>query len=98
MTDMRWLRVMALVEAATLLLLVCVAVPLKRIWGMPEFVSFMGPVHGFAFISFVWVVAQNLGQNIITKKMAIRLLIGACIPFGGLVNERWLKQQMTPAT
>lgn len=93
MADFRWLRLLAVAEAMTLLLLVCVAVPLKRIWGLPEFVSVMGPVHGFAFISFAWVVAQHLGQGTISRNIAIRLLIGACIPFGGLVNERWLKRQ-----
>jgi len=47
---MKALRITAFAEAVTLILLVCVAVPLKYVLGMPAFVAALGPVHGVAFI------------------------------------------------
>jgi integral membrane protein len=45
---MRRLRLASWAEGATLLLLLLVAVPLKRLAGWPEAVSLMGPLHGAA--------------------------------------------------
>jgi hypothetical protein len=47
----RCLHWTSLTEGATLMLLVCLAVPLERMAGMPEFVSFIGPLHSAAFKS-----------------------------------------------
>ena len=53
---LRPLRVASWAEGATLLLLMLVAVPLKRLAGMPEAVSVMGPIHGAAFVAYVLMV------------------------------------------
>ena len=50
---LRPLRVASFVEGATLIALVLVAVPLKRLAGMPEAVSLVGPIHGAAFLAYV---------------------------------------------
>lgn len=91
------LRFAALAEAATLLLLVGVAVPLKHIGGYPAAVSALGPVHGLVFLAFAWLVVREWSSGLITRSAAVRLMIGAVIPFGGLWNERWLARQDRPA-
>ena len=58
MLQLRWLRWASLAEGLTLVLLVCIAVPLKRMAGMPEFVSALGPLHGGAFLIYLAMVAR----------------------------------------
>jgi integral membrane protein len=87
----RTLRFLALAEAATLLALVFIAVPLKHFAGMGEVSRIVGPVHGLTFLAFCWAVVQAWSEGIVTRRDAVRLFIGACLPFGGIVNERWVR-------
>ncbi|MEM7284372.1 MAG: DUF3817 domain-containing protein [Pseudomonadota bacterium] len=83
------------VEAATLLALFCVAVPIKYIAGEPRLVSVLGPLHGLVFMAFLWLVVRSWAEGIINGMGALRLFVGALIPMGGFVNERWLRAQGT---
>lgn len=83
----------AIAEALTLLALLCVAMPLKYWADIPQAVSVMGPVHGLAFMAFLWFVVRSWAEELIDWAGALRLFIGAFIPFGGFVNERWLRRQ-----
>lgn len=84
----------AIFEALTLLALFCVAMPLKYLTGLPMAVSVMGPVHGVAFMVFAWFVVRSWAGGLIGGWGALRLFVGAFIPFGGFVNERWLRRQV----
>jgi integral membrane protein len=92
---MRSLRWFALAEAITLLTLIFIAVPLKYAGGIPEAVSIMGPVHGVTFLVFLWLVVRSWSEGLINSKGALRLFVGAMIPFGGILNERWLAARKT---
>ncbi|WP_305984619.1 DUF3817 domain-containing protein [Roseibium sp. MMSF_3544] len=83
----------AIFEALTLLALFCVAIPLKYWADVPQAVSIMGPVHGLAFMVFLWFVIRSWAEGLINRFGALRLFFGAFIPFGGFVNERWLRRQ-----
>ncbi len=83
----------AILEAVTLLALFGVAMPLKYWAGIPQAVSFMGPIHGLAFMVFLWFVIRSWAEGLINWVGVLRLFIGAFIPFGGFVNERWLRHQ-----
>lgn len=90
---MTLLKRAAIFEALTLLALFCVAMPLKYWAGVPSAVSIMGPIHGLAFIVFLWFVTRSWAEGLIDWLGALRLFIGAFIPFGGFVNERWLRRR-----
>ncbi len=90
---MTGLRRSALLEAFTLIALFAVAMPLKYWADTPQAVALMGPAHGMAFLTFLWFVARSWGEGLINGLGVLRLFIGAFIPFGGLVNERWLRNQ-----
>ena len=92
---MTGLRRAALAEAVTLLALFCVAMPIKYIAGDPWAVSVVGPVHGLMFMIFLWFVNRSRAEGLINAKGAFRLIVGAFIPVGGFINERWLRQQQT---
>ncbi len=90
---MRILRLAAIAEAVTLLVLVCIAVPLKHVGGIAQATSIVGPIHGVAFIVFVLALRHALSAGVVEKRDSVRLLIGAMLPFGGIVNERWLARR-----
>lgn len=90
---MTGLKRAAIFEALTLLALFCLAMPLKYWAEVPSAVSIMGPIHGLAFMIFLWFVIRSWAEGLINGLGALRLFIGAFIPFGGFVNERWLRRQ-----
>lgn len=79
---LRVLRLASWGEGATLLLLLLIAVPLKRLAGLPEAVSLMGPIHGAAFLIYAMLVMKNASAQHITAKDALILLGAAFMPFG----------------
>ncbi len=87
----------AILEALTLLALFGIAMPLKYLADVPQAVSVVGPIHGLAFIVFVWFVVRSWSEGLINGVGALRLFVGAFIPFGGFVNERWLRSQLDDA-
>lgn len=87
------LRVSAIAEAVTLLALFAVAMPIKYMLGEAQLVSIIGPVHGLAFMVFLWFVLRSWAEGIIDGTGVVRLVIGAMLPVGGFVNEHWLRKQ-----
>ena len=79
---LRHLRIAALVEGATLLMLVGVAVPLKHLAGWPLGVTVMGPLHGLAFLAYLWSLAQATADGRLPARDAARWLAAALVPFG----------------
>lgn len=90
--QLRRMRAVSLVEGSTLLLLVLVAVPLKHLAGLPVAVQFMGPVHGLAFVLYVWMLVQTVSGGGWSRAETLRMVI-AIIPFGAFVNERALARR-----
>jgi integral membrane protein len=80
--NLRYLRWASLAEGTTLILLVCLAVPLKRMAGMPEFVTVMGPLHGAAFLGYIAMVMRAGSIGLLTTAESVRLMLLAFIPFG----------------
>ncbi len=76
------LRIASWLEGATLLLLVLVAVPLKRLWEIPDGVTVMGPIHGVAFLGYVLMVLHALWMRWLSARSALLLVGAAFIPFG----------------
>jgi integral membrane protein len=87
------MRLASILEATTLAVLVFVAVPLKHIFGMPQVVSIMGPVHGLAFIFYIWMLIQSHFQIGWTGREWLRMVLCAFVPLAGFVNERLLKHR-----
>lgn len=90
---LRELRRAALIEGCTLVALVCIAVPLKHLAGIPAAAAIMGPVHGIAFVAYVWLVVSTRGQLGWTMTETLRLLGPAFIPFGTFFNIGFLNRK-----
>lgn len=81
----RLFHLAALLEGSTLVLLVVVAVPLKYLLGEPGFVKALGPVHGMAFLVYVWTLMQASTACAWPRRRLLLLLLAAFIPFGTVI-------------
>ena len=82
----RRLQLAALLEGSTLLVLVGIAVPLKYLAAYPLAVSVIGPIHGMAFLLYLWLLsAVASGDAWQARDIGIALL-AALIPFGAFAH------------
>lgn len=87
------LRLANLAEAATLVLLFCIAMPLKYMAGLPIAVSIVGSIHGLCFILFIVVLMRALAMRTVGIGYSLALVVGAFIPFGGFINDYWMRKK-----
>lgn len=92
------MRIASLLEGITLLLLVFVAVPLKYLADLPMSTRIMGPVHGLAFLLYVWMLIQTVSGGDWSRKAIVRMVVAAFIPFGAFLNERALARRQAALT
>jgi integral membrane protein len=91
--QLRRMRWVSLLEGTTLIVLVFVAVPLKHMFGYPAATAIVGPIHGAAFLLYVWMLSQTISAGDWAKREIVRMIAAAFIPFGAFVNERALKRK-----
>jgi integral membrane protein len=77
------LRLTALLEGLSLLILVFVAVPLKYACNDPSLVKTLGPIHGMLFLLFV-INTLSVGVEYRWKfrETTWKVLLACVIPFG----------------
>ena len=85
------LEAASLLEATTLILLVGIAVPLKHLAGWPTGVRVVGPVHGLAFLFYLWTVAQTVAGGGWRRAEIMRLTVVAFVPLAGYFNIPWIR-------
>ncbi|MBZ9772562.1 DUF3817 domain-containing protein [Mesorhizobium sp. CO1-1-8] len=90
--QLKRLEILSIIEATTLVLLVCVAVPLKHVFGWPLGSTILGPVHGLAFLAYSWTALQTVAAGGWRRREIARLFIVAFLPFAGYFNIAWLRR------
>ena len=88
-----WLRAIGIAEGISLLILMCIAMPLKYFAGNPRPVKYVGWLHGLLFISFMANVVFVYFQKSWPFKKVVLAFIAAFLPFGTFVFDRWLQKQ-----
>lgn len=96
MSSIRVLRYVALIEATSFLVLL-VATYIKYADDSPEGVQVMGPVHGVLFLAYVLIVLMVRTPAQWSNRTTLAVLLGAVLPFGGFVVDRWLSKNMRPS-
>jgi integral membrane protein len=91
--DLNHLRLAALCEGLTLLTLLAVAVPLKHLAGQPLAVSIAGPVHGLAFLVYLWLTINIAAGADWSARDVGRLLGAAFVPFGFISTLRFIRRR-----
>jgi integral membrane protein len=99
-TQLGRLRIISYAEAASFLILLCVAMPLKYLAGRPEAVRVVGMIHGLLFVLYVFNVIQakiEYGWSIKTMLLGI---VASVLPFGPFVADAKLYRDApsTPST
>jgi len=90
---LKTLRLFSILEGTSLLLLLFIAVPLKRLMDMPEAVSIIGPIHGGLFILFNLLLIWAVFKHGLKINHAIIGFIASLLPFGSyLFKAKILKQ------
>lgn len=84
---MKALQTLSILEGSSLLLLLFIAVPLKRLAGIPEAVAIVGPIHGVLFILFNLFIFYAISKFKLKKKYAALGFIASLIPFGSFVYK-----------
>ncbi|MGM0836310.1 MAG: DUF3817 domain-containing protein [Bacillota bacterium] len=91
-TPINRFRVMGLIEGGSLLLLLFIAMPIKYGLDIPEVVSVVGAIHGFLFITYLFVIAYVTYKVRWSFKWIAGAVIAAFIPFGNIILDSYLKK------
>ena len=77
------LRLLAILEGFSLIILVFVSIPLKHIYGVTALSSFLGPVHGIFFLLFMMTtISVGVENEWAFKSTTWKILLACFIPFG----------------
>ena len=88
------LRLAGWAEGVTLLLLFFVAIPIKRLLGLPEATRVAGAVHGLAFVAYLVVLADTAAGAAWRLRAVAAALAAALVPFGTFVHGRRLTRRI----
>jgi len=87
------LRFIAFAEGVSFLIILFVTMPLKYIWqiGMPN--KIVGLLHGFLFVSYIWLVIQIAIEQEWKLKKTLLALLASIVPFGTFWADKHLFNQ-----
>lgn len=92
MISARQFRTIALAEALSFVGLL-IASYFKHVGDSPTAVGILGPIHGALFVVYI------VGALVVRSKMnwttlvTLGVLLGAVVPLGGFVVDRWIARQ-----
>lgn len=88
-------RVMAYVVGTLLVVLVCVAMPMKYIGGDDRWVMWTGIPHGWLYMLLL-ITAYDLGRRVGWNiKWFLAIMIAGTIPFLSFVAEHYARKDVT---
>lgn len=90
-STVRKMRIAALIEGASFLVLLFFAMPLKYIFGMPEFVRWVGWAHGLLFMVFCALLAIVFFGLRWPFWRGVLVFAAAWIPFGPFLIDRRMR-------
>jgi integral membrane protein len=82
-------RYVAIAEAISFLVLLVMTV-IKYTQDSPGGVQVMGPIHGMLFLAYFAIALGVRGPAGWSPRATLGVLVGAVLPFGGFVVDRWL--------
>lgn len=86
-------RVVSLVEGLSFLVLLCIAMPLKYQFGMPEAVSVVGMTHGMLFMAYVALALMVGPRQGWSDKFQVLVIVVGMLPLGCFWLDRRLKKE-----
>ena len=87
------IRYIAIAEGISFLALVCIAMPLKYMAGMPLAVKYTGWAHGVLFILFINAIMLGFLRLQWSVKRMLWAFIASLLPFGTFILDKQLKKE-----
>ena len=84
----KFFKIVATLEGISLLLLLFVAMPLKYIFDLPEYVRAIGMAHGLLFIGYIILATMLKTEESWNNKKFFEVCIASIIPFGTFYMEK----------
>lgn len=88
------LRLSALLEGISFLVLLGIAMPLKYLAGMPEPVTVIGWAHGLLFVWYIGSVLMARSEYNLRLKHTAIALAGSVLPFGTFYADNKLFKRL----
>ena len=92
--SIKTLRIVALAEALSFLVLLLIAMPLKYLAHQPEAVSIVGMGHGMLFLLLLICIAIAWAAGL-PSRLAVKALLASIIPTGPFWIDHELKSAQT---
>ena len=86
-----------MMEGASFLVLLGIAMPLKYLAGQPMAVRVVGMLHGLLFMLYVAAVLQVSVQMRWPLRRVLAALVASVVPFGPFVFDAHLRRELAPA-
>jgi integral membrane protein len=98
MSVLRQLRLVALLEGASFLALLFVAMPLKYLAGLPLAVRIVGSVHGLLFLMFMAALYRAGREREWPLSRSLLAFVSSIVPFGTFIFDRSLRREIAEVT
>ena len=91
-----WFRIAAIAEGISFLVLLGIAMPLKYLAKIPIAVTIAGSLHGFLFLSFIWLAWEVKNKYAKSGGWMGKALLASVLPFGTIVmDKQWKKEKLS---
>lgn len=94
MTALRQLRLVALLEGVSFLLLLFIAMPLKYLADLPLAVRVVGSAHGLLFVLFLAALLRAAVSRRWPLSRSFLAFVSSLVPFGTFVFDRSLQREI----
>ena len=93
MNTLRALRLLALIEGLSFVVLLFIAMPLKYLFQEPAAVRAVGGIHGFLFLGFVASLLSVALDRRWPLPKSLKVFLASLLPFGFLWIEKHLRDE-----
>ena len=98
MIALRHLRLVALLEGTSFLVLLFIAMPLKYLAGLPLAVRVAGSVHGALFLLFMAALYRAGSERRWPLRRWLIAFVASIVPFGTFLFDRSLRREIADVT
>jgi integral membrane protein len=83
----------ALAEGTSFLILLCIAMPMKYLMGMPLAVRVVGSIHGLLFLLYVAKLAKLRSAYGWDNTFSMQAFVASILPFGTFLFDKYLRDK-----
>ncbi len=93
MGEIRRFRMTALAEGSSFLVLLCIAMPMKYVMGMPRVVTVVGAIHGILFLLYIGQLTKLRTTYQWDNRFSFYAFVASLLPFGPFVFDKHLREK-----